>query len=126
VIGQSGVLADTDYVEVGMTVLALDLEGDTDADLQDVRGGVVVAIDTHVDPDSGEINRSFICAKQWRRQIRWSTLTAADVRDVLPFDAAAVRRLIKALARDIADTKGVLLTNERKAIDAIHVLAQVA
>jgi hypothetical protein len=125
-IGQSGVLADTDYVEVGMTVLALDLEGDTDADLQDVRGGVVVAIDTHVDPDSGEISRAFICAKQWRRQIRWSTLTAADVRDVLPFDAAAVRRLIKALARDIADTKGVLLTNERKAIDAIHVLAQVA
>jgi hypothetical protein len=125
VIGQSGTAVDVEQVAVGMTVLALDLEEDTTADLQDVRGGVVVAIDTHLDADTGEITRAFICAKQWRRQIRWSTLTAADVRDVLPFDSSGVRRLIKAMARTVAEAKS-LLSDERRLIEAMNTLKELA
>jgi hypothetical protein len=113
-----------DLVEVGMSVLALDLNDDTDADLADVRGGVVVAIETAVDPDTGELQCRFVTAKQWRRQIRWSALRADEVRQVVPFDSAAVRRLIRAMARTVAEGKGVILTDDRRLVDAMAVLAR--
>lgn len=115
-----------DLVEIGMTVLALNLENDTDADLADVRGGVVVGVDTAIDADTGEVMRHFVTAKQWRRQIRWSSLNANEVRDVLPYDSAEIRRLIRAMARDVAAGKGVLLSDDLQLIDAMHVLARAA
>lgn len=114
-----------DLVEIGMTVVALDLE-DTDADLADVRGGVVIAIETTADPDTGEIQRRFVTAKQWRSEVRWSSLRGDEVRDVLPFDSSAVRRLVRAMAKKVADGKGVLLTDDLQLIDAMRVLALVA
>lgn len=115
-----------DLVEIGMTVLALNLETDTDADLADVRGGVVVAIETAVDDETGEVMRRFVTAKQWRREIRWSALRADQLRDVLPYDSSAVRRLVRAMAKKVADSKGVLVSDDLKLIDAMHVLAHAA
>lgn len=115
-----------DLVEIGMTVIALNLEQDTDADLADVRGGIVVAIDTDRNPDTGEIQRRFITAKQWRRQIRWSSLNADDVRDVLPYDSSAVRRLVRAMARDVADRKSVMTSDDLQLIEAMAVLSHAA
>jgi hypothetical protein len=125
-IGQSGVAVDVEVVEPGMSVLALDLDEDTDADLQDVRGGVVIAVDTHRDVETDEIQRVFLCAKQWRREVRFSALLAGDVRDVLPFDSAAVRRLRRAMNRVAAEAKGPTLDAERRLLDAITVLKELA
>jgi hypothetical protein len=125
-IGQSGTAVDVEAVAVGMSVLALDLEGDTDADLADVRGGVVIAVDTHVDPDTGEIQRVFLCAKQWRREVRFSRLTAAEVRDVLPFNSRTVWGLVKAMARVVAEAKGTTPdTSVSRCIDAQARLLEV-
>jgi hypothetical protein len=126
VIGQTGTTLDVEQVAIGMTVLALDLEADTHADLADVRGGVVVAIDTTVDPDTGEIQRAFTTAKQWRREIRWAQIRADEIRDVLPYSSSTVRNLVRAMARHIAESKGVLMTDDRRCVTAMATLTEVA
>lgn len=126
-IGQTGASVETELVEVGQQVIALDLMNDeTDADLGDVRGGVVVAIESEVDRETGEVQRRFVCCKQYRRRIVWSTLTAKDVRQVLPFDSAAVRKLIRAMAADLGGRKGPMVTDDHRTIDAMQRLARVA
>jgi hypothetical protein len=124
-IGQSGTSVDVEAVAVGMTVLALDLEGDTDADLQDVRGGVVIAVDTHRDVDTGEIQRVFLTAKQWRREIRWAAIRADEVRQVLEFNSATVRRLVRAMGAHLGAGKGAFVTVDRQLIQAMHALREV-
>lgn len=125
-IGQTGSTVDVEAVQIGMTVLALDLENDTDADLVDVRGGIVVSIDTAPDPETGEVRRYFTTAKHWRREVRWSRLAADEVRDVLPFTSSDVRRLIRVMARQVADRKSVLDTDDCRLIDAMAILKEVA
>lgn len=124
-IGQSGAAVDVELVEPGMQVLALDLNDDTDAEMIDVRGGVVVAIGSDPDPETGEVQRRFIVAKRGRhQQVRWASLRADEVRQVLPYDSSAVRKLVCAMAGIVAEHKGRPFTDEhRKLIDAMAALA---
>lgn len=127
-IGQSGESVDTEIVAVGMQVRVLDLNANPDLDATDVRGGVVVAIDTAYDPDTGERQRLFVTAKRLPRgTVRWAALRANEVRQIDPYSSNEIRKLIAAMAGVIAANKGRVLTDEhRKLIDAMAVLAQAS
>lgn len=126
-IGQSGVALDVEQVAVGMNVRALDVNEDTDADVRQVRGGIVVRVETDVDQDTGEVTRRFVCAKQWSpKEIRWASLRADEVREVMPFSSADARRLVRAMATVVASRKGLLDTRDHELIDAMAALRQVA
>lgn len=114
-----------ELVEVGCHVYALDLNSDTDADAVDVRGGIVVAIETAVDQDTGEVMRRFVTATPWRGRVRWDALRADEVAEVSPANTAFIRSLIRALAKVVAGSKRTLATDEAKAITAQAVLMEV-
>jgi hypothetical protein len=95
-----------DLVELGCTVFALNLDGQTDADAPSVLGGIVVQIDAGPN-GAGEVERIFTTATPWRRAIRFDVLHASDVRQTLPPNTAAIRGLLQLAARVVADTKRI-------------------
>lgn len=110
------VRADAQLVEIGMKVWALDLERN-DLDARDIKGGVVIAIETNVDTDTGEIERRFICAEPWRGAVRFDAINASDVATVEPMNVAGVRNLIRAAARVVASSKRIFTTDEARCVD---------
>lgn len=115
---------DADLITPGCTIFALDLDADTDADADQVQGGTVVTIATHADTNTGELQRRFTVAKQWRGGVRWSVLRADQIRQVEPYNSANVRRLIRALARQVGQRKTALDTDDLQAIAGMNALTQ--
>lgn len=106
-----------DLVEVGCTIYALDLNEQTDAEARQVKGGVVLAIETALDVDTGEVQRRFITATPWRRAVRFDSLAADQVAQVELPNAAAIRSLIRSMARVVADSKRLFTTDEARCVD---------
>lgn len=94
-----------DLIEIGCSVYALDSD-QTDADMRNVKGGVVVAIETGAN-DDGELQRRFITATSWRRDIRFDTLLAEHVAQADPPNTATIRGLIRTAAGVVAGAKRV-------------------
>ena len=120
-IGQSGQAIEVELVEVGMTVF--DQPADVDPD-QHINGGIVTAIETHVDANTGEVMRHFVCAEPYRGSVRFHTFTADQVRQVAPMQPANVRYLIRQLGLMVSRSKQVL-TDQAHAITAMHALMEV-
>lgn len=111
------VRADTQLVEIGMKVWALPVAELLDVDVNAVKGGTVVAIETDVDPDTAEVQRRFITAAVWRGGVRFDSLVADDVAQVEPMNVAGIRTLIRAAAKVVANSKRVFTTDEARCID---------
>lgn len=94
-----------DLIEIGCSVFALDLNTQTDADARDVKGGVVVSIETGTNPTTGEIQRRFITATPWRREIRFDSLLADHVVQAEPPNSASIWTLIRTAAGVVANAK---------------------
>lgn len=91
-------------VEIGCSVFALDLN-ETDVRSQDVKGGTVIAIETDVDPETGETQRRFVTATPWRGDVRFDVVLASECRQVAPPNASFIRSLVRALAKAVASSK---------------------
>lgn len=109
------VRTDTELVEVGMSIWPVDFDV-TDLEASQVKGGTVVAIETDVDRDTGEVQRRFVCASPWRRTIRFDVITADQVKTVEPMNVAAVRTLIRSAARVVAESKRIFTTDEARCV----------
>jgi hypothetical protein len=83
------------------------------------RDGVVWLVDTHVDPDSGEVSRLFRTVKQWRGTLRWDAIPADHVAIVHPMNSATVRALIRALGSDGLGKRGPFTSDHTRAVDAL-------
>lgn len=118
-------MGETSLVALGAKVWALDLE-QTDADASAVKGGIVISIETDVDPDTGEVQRRFVCAEPWQRNIRIDIVNADDVKTVEPMNVAAVRRLIRTAARLVGESKrAVIDSSEARLIDLQHRMKEI-
>jgi hypothetical protein len=115
---------DVDLVEIGMTVWALNADS-TDADMRSVKGGIVVAVDQHVDSETGEITRTFTTATPWRGAVRFDFVADKDVAQVEPLNVAAVRNLIRTAGGVVAKTKRIFTTDEAKCVTLQHELLRV-
>jgi hypothetical protein len=94
-----------EQVEIGCYVWALDLN-QIDADASQVKGGVVVAIETAPKSDgTGEAQRRFITATQFRGDVVFEALLAENVRQVALPNSAAMWGLIRAAAAAVAKSK---------------------
>lgn len=82
-------------IEPGCTVWALNLEWDTDADADQVKGGVVFSIESELDEETGEVQRRFITATPWRGRIRFDVVGAGEVRQVMAPNPASMRTLLR-------------------------------
>lgn len=116
--------AEVALVEVGCYVWVLDLDR-TDADANAVKGGVVYAIETDVDTETGEVQRRFMCATQWRGAIRFDVVLADEVRTVDRAQANIIRNLIRAAAGVVAKSKRIFATDEARCIALQHELLKV-
>lgn len=116
---------DAELVEVGCSVFALDLNEDTDADVRHIRGGVVIAIETAVDADTGEVQRRFITATPWQGRIRWDSLLASELGQVAPPNTSVIRSLIRSMATVVARSKRTVTTDEARCITAQAALMEV-
>lgn len=96
-----------DLIEIGCQVWTLDLNQQTDADTDQVKGGTVVDIATDIDEETGEIDRRFITATPWQRRIRFDTVNANEVRQAGPPNMASIRNLIRISAGLVADSKRI-------------------
>lgn len=92
-----------DLIEIGCSVYALSSD-QTDADMRQVKGGTVVAIETGAN-DDGETQRRFITATTWRREIRFDSLLAEHVVQADPPNTAAMWQLIRTAAGVVKDSK---------------------
>lgn len=117
---------ETDLIDVGCTVWALDLNVDVDLDVdhRQVQGGIVVAIETAADPDTGELQRRFVTATPWQGRVRWDSLLASQVAQIAPPNTAAIRSLIRACAGVVAKSKRVMATDEARCIAAQYRLME--
>ncbi|MCU1488320.1 MAG: hypothetical protein JWN67_5066 [Actinomycetia bacterium] len=117
-------LADLALVDIGATVYALDLNEDTDADTSQVKGGIVISIETGTDAESGETMRRFVTATPWHGQVRFDSLLAIEVRQVEVPNAGHIRSLIRAMAKVVATSKRSFTSNETKCIGAMGRLVE--
>lgn len=95
-----------ELIELGCTVYGLSSD-DTDADMNAVKGGVVVAIATGTNRETGEQQRKFITATPWQRRVRFDELLADHVRQADPPNTASIRSLIRTAAGVVAQAKQI-------------------
>lgn len=107
---------DTDLVELGCYVSSLDLNTDTDADADQVRGGIVISIESHSDPETGEVQRRFITATPWRRDVRFDVVLADEVKQIELPNAAMIRSLIRQAGKVVAQSKRAMGTDVARCI----------
>lgn len=116
---------EADLVELGMSVWALSADA-TDADMRQVKGGTVVAIETDVDAETGELQRRFVTATAWRGAIRFDVLTADEVAQLSPMNVAVVRGLIRVAAAAVAKPKrSTISSDEARCIDLQYRLKEI-
>lgn len=113
-----------ELIEIGCSIYALHAD-QTDADMRLVKGGVVVAVETAADRDTGEIERRFVTATPWRGQVRFDALVAGEVAQAEPPNVASLRALIRTAARVVADSKRTFTTDESRCIALQHNLMEV-
>lgn len=111
-------------VDVGALVFSLNLEDDTDADFDQVQGGTVIEVTTSVTAD-GEVQRRFLTATAWRGRIRFDVIDAENVRQIELPNAAVIRSLIRAMARQVGSSRRQVTTNEATLIKAQSTLMGV-
>lgn len=116
---------DTDLVELGCYVGALDLNSGTDADANQVQGGIVFAIESHADPDTGEVQRRFITATPWRGQVRFDVLLASEVKQVELPNSAMIRSLIRQAAKVVGQSKRAMGTDVARCITLQQTLMEI-
>lgn len=114
-------MLNTDIVQSGMYVWSKDALEFPDHD----HHGVVIEVRTSVDED-GVISRAFLVAHEWRRSVRFRTITEADVGDILPMNQRTVRGLLRAIAAEKSTRKGLLTSEDVQATMAELVLLKVA
>jgi hypothetical protein len=107
---------DPDLVELGCCVYALDLNTQTDADANQVQGGIVFAIESHVDPDTGEVERRFITATPWRGQVRFDVVLADEVKQIELPNSAMIRSLIRQAGKVVAQSKRAMGTDVARCV----------
>lgn len=107
---------EVQLVEPGMSVWAMNAD-DTDADMRQARGGTVFSIESHVDTETGEVQRRFVTATAWQRRVRFDVVTADQVAQVAPMNVTAVRGLIRTAAAVVSSSKRALSTDEARCID---------
>jgi hypothetical protein len=113
-------MVDTDLVELGCYVGALDLNSDTDADGDSVRGGIVFAIESHADPETGEVQRRFITATPWRREVRFNSLLASEVKQI-----ELIRSLIRQAGKVVAQSKRAMGSDVARCITLQQTLMEI-
>lgn len=111
-----------ELIELGCTVYGLTSD-QTDADMRDVKGGVVVAIGTGYSRRTGEQMRKFVTATPWRGEIRFDELVADDVRQADPPNTASMRALIRTAAGVVAKANRVG-SSEARCIQLQHDLME--
>lgn len=108
-----------DLIEVGCYVFARGVSDEAIFD-GDATGGVVVSVDTHVDGETGEVQRQFSIARaHGPRRVRWGRLRADQVGEVHPPSSATVRSLFRAIERCAAERKGPLSSDDRRDLEAL-------
>jgi hypothetical protein len=107
--------SDLELVEPGCCVYTSEPDGDL-LDHQ-IRGGIVVWIETGFDKDSGELWRRFVTASPSGRGIRWEHLDAAQVRQIMGPNSASIRGLIRKMATVVALSKSTFSTDEARCIN---------
>lgn len=112
---------EVDLVTVGCSVF--DCEPDVDPDTP-ITGGIVWSIDSTVDRDTGEIVKAFATVEPWRDRVRFLTVAAADVRQWNRLNSAAVRSVVRRMARVIATGRGALDSTDLLMLDAMSRLVR--
>jgi hypothetical protein len=112
-------------VDVGCSVWALNLEADTDAEASEIKGGVVFAVETAADPETGELQRRFITATPWRRQIRFDVVLADEVRQVAAPNTSVMKSLLRRAASVVAESGKRMSTDVTRCITLQQKLMEV-
>lgn len=110
-------------VDVGCTVwhrLPLD------PNFVDRRGGLVAAIDTHVDAETGEVSRLFRVISRWHGRLRFDQLRADEINpEVLELpNPRLVANTSRMVAGEYAATKGQLTEGHLRLIETAYNLAK--
>jgi hypothetical protein len=106
-------LVDLHLAEIGCAVWERQLEGAQ----YDPRGGTVVAIDTMLDGDTGELKRVFVCYDTPHGKLRRTVLPEDSVGSVEPPNNAFIRSLIRKAAEHVYRSKGPFDSGVIDAID---------
>lgn len=112
-----------DLIEIGCSVYAHRVDVTDTPDTRSIRGGVVVAIASGVNRTTGEIERKFITATPWRREVLFEEVLASEVAQVEPPSVASMRNLIRQAAGVVAAAKRVG-SSEARCIQLQHDLME--
>lgn len=98
-------------------------------------GGIVLYVTEHLDRQTGEVDRAFVCLDHTRTQpwLRWSTIPETDVdpHSVASVDTSTLVRLWRRLGHEIAyslggkQRRGPATVEEARAAEALLVLVRV-
>lgn len=120
-------LLDTKLVAIGCALWDFPPEADPDRAARGL-GGIVVAIESDRDDETGEIRRRFITAKQVGRDsrnqlgIRFDVIAETEVEMVALMNSASVRALMRRMGQVIAESKGIFVTDHHRCIAALGAL----